>query len=293
MRRSYLAVVGTIAAMTSLSAPAADPVRIQIGVLPTLYRGGEPGFAFAIQKPMLAEIELETGVVCELKLAFNSSDMSKKLKDGRLHFGLCHGFEFAWMQSTEPKLKPLMIAVPTRRPLKAMVAVAISNPAKNLCDLSGKILAIPTGGDALINLFVDRKCRCEEKPPAEYFREITRPLNSETALHELYEDKVQAAIVDGAALQAFAERYPARSKLIRTLVESGPFPLSAVVYFEGAVDPATVRLFQEVMGKARDNRAARQLMALMHCEGFDGVPEDYGTQLTEFLKRYPRVKPAD
>jgi ABC-type phosphate/phosphonate transport system substrate-binding protein len=149
-------------------------------------------------------------------------------------------------------------------------------------------VAIPWGNDPLVNLFADRKCRCDDKPLHQYVRRITKPLTAETALHELYEDKVQAAIVDGAALQAFAERYPARARLIRTLFESEPFPLSVLVYQEGAVDPAIIGRFRKCMAKARMSEMGRLLMTLMGCAGFEEIPPNFETELAQFVQHYPQ-----
>jgi hypothetical protein len=106
-------------------------------------------------------------------------------------------------------------------------------------------------------------------------------------LHQVYDDEVQAAIVDGAALQAFAERYPARSKLIRPILESDPFPMSVVVSRDGAVDSGTLRRFQIGMAKARGSVMGRQLMGLLHSAGFEAVPPSYDKQLADFVEHYP------
>jgi len=273
---------------TTKPAAALEPKSpIRIGVLPTMYRGDKPSRAAAIREPLLDEVEARTGLDCEFVVVLSSSDMSRQLSEGRLHFGLCQGFEFAWMKTKEPKLKALMVALPVHRPLKAFLVVASSNPAKNLCELRGKTLAIPNGSHAIVSLYADRKCRCEGKLPKEIFKSIEKPENSETALHQLYENEVQAAVVDGAALQAFAERYPARSKYIRTLMESEPFPMSVVVTHDGIVDSNTLSRFQFGMQKATASVMGRKLMGLMHSAGFEPVPANYDEQLADFVKRYP------
>jgi ABC-type phosphate/phosphonate transport system substrate-binding protein len=265
-----------------------DPPAVKIGVLPTLYRGERPELAAAIKNPLLDEIESETGLDCELELALTAASMRQKLTDGELQFGFCHGYEFAWMQAKEPRLKPLMLAMASSRPIKVYLVVADSSSAKSPCDLAGKVLAIPKGIDPAVYLFAKYKCKCGDKVPSDYVKQVTTPENSEMALHAVFEDKVQAAFVDTAAMQSFAERFPARSKKLRTLVESKPFPLSVVAYCDGRVAPSIVKRFQETMAKARANRSSRLLMALMHCDGFELVPVSYAKDTAEFLKDYPR-----
>jgi len=252
-----------------------------------MYRGDRPSRAVAIKEPLLDEVEARTGLDCEFVVVLSSSDLGRQLRDGRLQFGLCQGFEFGWMKMKEPRLQALMVALPVHRPLKAFLVVASSNPVKNLCELKGKILAIPNGSHAIVSLFADRKCRCEGKSPKELFKSIEKPENSETALHQLYDNEIQAAVVDGAALQAFAERYPARSKYIRTLMESEPFPMSVIVTHDGIVDSNTLSRFRHGMEKATASVMGRKLMGLMHSAGFEPVPANYNEQLAEFVKRYP------
>jgi ABC-type phosphate/phosphonate transport system substrate-binding protein len=280
-------VVSISATEPAVALEPKSPTPIRIGVLPTMYRGDRPSRAAAIREPLLDEVEARTGLDCEFVVVLTSSDMSRQLSDGRLQFGLCQGFEFAWMKTKEPKLKALMVALPVHRPLKAFLVVASSNPAKSLCELKGKTLAIPNGSHAIVNLFADRKCRCEGKSPKEIFKSIEKPENAETALHQLYENEVQAAVVDGAALQGFAERYPARSKFIHTLMESEPFPMSVVVTHDGIVDSHTLSRFRSGMQKATASVMGRKLMGLMHSAGFEAVPANYDEQLADFVKRYP------
>src|SRR4051812_22930270 len=158
-------LIGSIAAIKPAVAFEPKTAPIRIGVLPTMYRGDKPSRAVAIKEPLLDEVEARTGLDCEFVVVLSSSDLGRQLSDGRLQFGLCQGFEFGWMKMKEPRLQALMVALPVHRPLKAFLVVASSNPVKNLCELKGKILAIPNGSHAIVSLFADRKCRCEGKSP--------------------------------------------------------------------------------------------------------------------------------
>ena len=125
--------------------------------------------------------------------------MRQQLNNGQLQLGVFHGFEFAWMQQKDPTLKPIMVAAPVHRPLKAYVVVSCNNnSANNMGDLRGKRLALANGTREHARIFVDRRCENEGCTPSKFFDAITNPNTAETALHEVYDNKVQAAIVDGA-----------------------------------------------------------------------------------------------
>ena len=59
------------------------------------------------------------------------------------------------MKLKDPKLKPLMIAAPSFRPLKAVVVVAAASPAKSVDDLKGKSVALPNGIHETARLFAE------------------------------------------------------------------------------------------------------------------------------------------
>jgi ABC-type phosphate/phosphonate transport system substrate-binding protein len=258
-----------------------------MGMLATMFRSGKPAAFAAFKGPFSSVVHVQTGLDSNLELIPTLDEMRQQLSDGKLQFGLCHGFEFAWMKQKDPSLRPLMVAAPAQRPLKGYVVVASTNPAMSLNDLRGKKIALPKGIHETARLFAARQCHCEAGVRSDLFEEVTIPANAETALHEVYDDKVQATIVDKTGLQCFADRFPARFQRVRILEESEPFPMSVVVVRDGAVDDAVLRQFQNGMGKAHTTIVGRQLTALMHSAGFEPVPPDYGRQADEIAKRYP------
>jgi ABC-type phosphate/phosphonate transport system substrate-binding protein len=269
------------------AAPEVTPNPIRIGMPAAMFREIKPAMFAALSKPFYSLVEAQTGMKSELALIPSPDDMRQQLNTGQLQFGVFHGFEFAWMKEKDPTLKPIMIAAPAHRPLKAYVVVAENSPAKGMNDLKGKRLALAHGTREHARIFVDRRCQKEGAPPSKFFDAVTDPNNAETALHEVYDNKVQAAIVDGAALQCFAERYPARAKKLRTVAESQPFPLSVVAVKENAMPPAMLAKFQHGMESANKNATGRNLMGIMQMTGFEPVPNDYNQQLAEVLKLYP------
>jgi ABC-type phosphate/phosphonate transport system substrate-binding protein len=296
MRKPYwfatlftLAVIGMAALGPTHAEAPSKPIRI--GLLATMFRSGKPTLFAAFKKPFSALVLSQTGLQSELVMATNVDELGQWLAEGKLNFGLCHGFEFAWIKQQQPNLEPLMIAAPVHKPLKGYLVVSAVNAAKTLQDLKGKSVALPNGIHETARLYAARECDVPREGSSRVFDEITKPVNSETALHDVYEDKVQAAVVDSAGLQCFAERYPARSKRIRKLAESQAFPMTVIVAREGALEPDILRRFREGMARAGQVPDGRQLMALMHSTGFEPLPADYERQLDTIAKSYP--SPSD
>lgn len=283
-----MVLLGALAACMKPAVRGANPTPVRIGALPTMFPGGKVELGPIIKVPVESAITSHTGLDSDVELVLSLNAMRRKLSDGRLQFGLCHGYELAWMQKDEPLLQPLMLVVPDHLPLKAYLVVTSSHPARELCDLAGATLALPQGVNAIVQPFADHDCRCHGKSVDEIFAKTTRPVNAETALHDLFDDRAQAALVDGKALRCFEERYPARAKLVRVLIESNPFPLSAIVYHAGMMDPAVLRRFQNGMTGAHRSLAVKKLMALMHAVGFEPAPLDYDEQLAACAREYPK-----
>jgi ABC-type phosphate/phosphonate transport system substrate-binding protein len=265
--------------------PSAEPIRI--GMLTTMFRSGKPAWATALKGPLSAVVNAQTGFDCKVDMLADPDELREQLADGKIQFALSHGFEFAWMLEDDPRLKAIMIAAPVNRPLKAYVVVASTNPAKDLDDLKGTTVALPNGIHETARMFARHKCDCAADKPSQLFEKVTTPVNAETALHEVFENKVQAAIVDQSGWRCLADRYPARFQRVRVLKESEPFPMTVVSVRDGTVDAAIVRRFADGMGRAHQTAMGRQILALMQSSGFQTPPSDYDEQIAAIIKRYP------
>jgi ABC-type phosphate/phosphonate transport system substrate-binding protein len=281
---AFLAVSG---ATFVASASAEEPKLVRFGMLPTMFRSGKTAAFAALRAPFISVVESQTGSRYQLALLDSTKEMQRELTEGHLQFGLCHGFELAWMKLADPKLRPIMIAAPAQAPLKGYVVVADSSSAKSPGDLRGATVALPKGIHQTARLFAERQYRCIEGKPSDLFQEVTAPINAETALHEVCDGKVQSAIVDTSGLRCFEERYPARFKRLRIIEESPAFPMTVVAVREGGVEDSIVRRFEAGMLKAKSTLIGRQLIALMQCAGFETVPADYERQLEDVARRYP------
>lgn len=293
MRTTRLAAVFLLLvfSLTMLAPPsaAAEPGGVvHIGMPASLFRDVKPAVFNALTRPFHSLVESQTGLKCELMLVRTPHEMCEQLEAGKLQFGVFHGFEFAWMKEKAPTLQAFMIAAPQHRPLRALLVVAEDSPFKSLADLKGQPVAMPQGTREFVRLFLNRQCQAAGQSPDAYFAQVTTPINSDTALHEVIDGKgVKAAVVDGGLFQGFAERYSGRAKRLRVLLSSENFPEGVVVIRPGVISEDTVARFRQGMATAHVTPLGRQLMALLGMAGFQPLPPNYEQQLIDVRRAYP------
>jgi ABC-type phosphate/phosphonate transport system substrate-binding protein len=286
---AFLLPVAAGLAFQARPTAAAEPaVPVRIGMPASMFRDVKPIVFAALARPFYSLVEAQTGLKSELLLIQTPDEMREQLDAGKLQFGVFHGFEFAWMKQKCPTLEALMVAAPQHRPLKALVVVNADSPARSLADLKGKAVALPQGTREYVRLFLTRTCQAAGQSPDAYFAQVTTPVNSDTALHDVVDGKgVQAAVVDGGMLQTYTASYCGRAKRLRVLVASENFPESVVVIRPGLINEDTVRRFRQGMSTAHLTPLGRQLLALWAMAGFQSLPPNYQQQLAECAKAYP------
>jgi ABC-type phosphate/phosphonate transport system substrate-binding protein len=288
MRQCVLILAVAALGLACGSGPAKEPAPVKIGMLSSMFRDVKPAMFGALSKPFYSLVQTQTGLTSELLLVPSPDELRQKMDAGEIQFGVFHGFEFAWMQQKSPDLRPLMLAAPVHRPLKAFLVVHATSATMSVGDLKGKTLALAAGTREHSRLFVERACLKDGLPMLEFFGKVTNPANAEEALHDVADDKaVQAAVVDGAGLEAFRGRNPGRFKRLKVLAASESFPESVVAVRHGAVADDVVRRFRDGMANAHTTPLGRQMMSLWSLTGFEAVPGDYPQRLTDVMKRYP------
>src|SRR5262249_13984952 len=155
-------------------------------------------------------IKSETGLNNDIVRLKDWSEVAEKMFQKQLHFGVFRGYEFAWAQENQPKLKPLSLAVNVSRYPTAHVVTRKEDPASDFAGLRGHSLAIPSVGAGFLRLFVERQGQAKGKKLEDFFSKITTPDNVEDALDDAVDGAVQAVVVDRAALEAFKRRKPGR-----------------------------------------------------------------------------------
>src|SRR5712672_818939 len=127
------------AVLVVLLAPAAradenEPVKI--GLPANLFRDIPKITIDALMPTFTKLMEAQTGVRGQLVMLKGGDEVTKQLSDNRIQFAVLHGFEFAWAQTRNKDLKPLVIAVSNQGPtLTAKVVVASDSSYPKLADL--------------------------------------------------------------------------------------------------------------------------------------------------------------
>jgi ABC-type phosphate/phosphonate transport system substrate-binding protein len=277
-----LAVAGTPAAAELPRSP------VRIGILAGMFKNMNPALRKALAQSFQSLVESQTGLKSEALVVPTADELRTQMEAGRIHFGIFHGFEFAWAKQRTPPLKPLMIAASRHGPIRSFLVVHCGSTATDLAGLRGKTLALPTSSREHSRLFLERSCKALGGSPETFFGRITGPKTAEDALHDLADNReVEATVADASAMQGFSERYPGRAKRIKVIATSEEFPPTTVAYRERMVDADVINRFREGMSHAHTTPLGRQLLSLWQLTGFEPIPADYPKVLSDIAKAYP------
>jgi ABC-type phosphate/phosphonate transport system substrate-binding protein len=269
-------------------AQPADAVRI--GLISTLFRDTPEPVVLAMMQPFGALMEAQTGVGGELVAGGDADVLGQSLAADKVRLGVFHGIEFAWARLKHPQLRPLVIAVNQQRQLYAHVIVRTDNPAAGLADLKDKSLAVPRQTKEHCRVFVYHRCRQRGQEPDAFFSAMPAPASVEDALDDVVDREVEAAVVDGVALECYQRRKPGRFAKLKTVHQSEAFPAAVVAYRPGAIEDATLERFRAGLLGAHQTSLGRQMLTLWKLTGFEAVPAGYEQNLASIAKAYPPTK---
>src|SRR5262249_47620901 len=154
--------------------------------------------------------------------------------------GIFHGYEFAWVKEKFPQLKPLVVAVNQHKHLHAYLVVQKGSDISEFDDLKEKRVNMPRGSKGHCHIFLERGCQeCGQCAPQEFVSKITKGATAEEGLDEVVEGRVEAAVVDGVALECYKRRKPGRYDGLKLAIESETFPAGVVVYCPGVLEEKT------------------------------------------------------
>jgi ABC-type phosphate/phosphonate transport system substrate-binding protein len=294
-RRAVAAGIWAIAAalgafQASLPAEEATSRRsdsVRIGMVDSLFREVPKPMLPILMQPFATLMQQQTGLSGQIVADGEYTNLSQDLVTDKVQLGVFHGIEFAWARLRHPELKPLMIAVTQQHHLRAYLIVRSDFDGENLADLQGKEIALSRGTREHCHLFLTKYCKKEGHEPKHFFAKITTPPNPEDALDKVYEDEIQATVVDNIALESYKRRKPGRFEQLQPILISEIFPAGVVAYHPGAIDAETLRRFRDGMSTANQSPLGRQLMTLWKLTAFEPIPADYEKTLTDIVKAYP------
>jgi ABC-type phosphate/phosphonate transport system substrate-binding protein len=232
-------------------------------------------------------IKSETGFDNDVTVVENYQVLGQRLAAGKLQLGLFMGYEFAWARAKFPKLRPLVLAVNKQPYRYACLVVRRDSKAADFAGLKGSTLALPEYGAGYLRLFVNAQSRGAGCATTGFFSRITMRDNVETILDDVVDGNVQAAVVERTALEAYQRRKPGRFDELKTIVQSEAMPPMLAAYYDGMIDAATLRRFQERLTTVHKKKQGEEMLTLFRLTGFTEVPADLDGVLADTLKKYP------
>ncbi len=297
----YRIVAGLAAAafgMTCLTTPdpetragGAEEKTLRVGIVGSLCQNAPDAVLQMALRPLKSLLEAQTGLSTQLVSGGEVENLGRMVKEGKVHFGVFHGFELAWARVKNPALKPVLVAVNARATRWACLVVRRAGPMAGVGDLRGQAVALPPQSREHCRLFLERRCVAPGTTPEGFFSRVNRDGNAEDALDDVVDGKLAAAVVDGSTLETFGELKPVRAGRLRTLLQSEPFPSAAVVYQPGVTSDEMVQRFRDGMLAARSTRRGQFLLDLCRIASFEVAPDDYDESLTAIAKAYPPPAP--
>jgi ABC-type phosphate/phosphonate transport system substrate-binding protein len=232
-------------------------------------------------------IKEETGMDDEIVRQKSWQDLAEQMAGKKLQLGVFQGFEFAWAQEKYADLKPLALAVNVYTYPTAYAVTRRDNAAADFAALKRQSLVIPATGQGFLRLFVDQQSQANGQKADQFFSKISSADNVEDALDGVVDGKVQAAVVDRAALEAYKDRKPGRFKQLKEVAQSQPFPPTLVAYYGAVLDDATRTRFKDALLGASKKEKGQTLLSMFHLSGFVDVPDDFGKVLADTRKAFP------
>jgi ABC-type phosphate/phosphonate transport system substrate-binding protein len=260
--------------------------NVRVGIMRTAFRDAKRLSLAAQLQPIKALMDAQTGLDSQLNVVNDADQLGEELADGKVQFGVFHGYEFAWARKKYPELKPLVVTVPAH-PLKAYLVVHKDSSVKCCADLEGKSCALARQVRPYCRLFLEHCCKECGGSPQRFFSQLTSPASIEQALAAVVEGQIQATVVDACLLDWYRERRPDAYARLRTVDQSDVFPASVIAYVPGAVDEARLARFREGLLNAHKSPRGEAVLTLCQILRFDPVPADYDQQLAAIAKAYP------
>jgi len=268
-----------------LTAPAAaqPPKVLHLGVLSGMFRDIPPPLIHAAAVPFRDLLKRQTGLDGEVEVVADHEEQAARLQAKKLHIGVFHGFEWAWVKDRHPDLIPLAVSVPARK-FQAALVVKADSKARVPADLKGNV-AVPLGTKAHCYLFVERLA---ETLPAGTCVATHMPKNGpEEVIDLILDGKEQAAVMDVASLAAFQNSQPGRAAQLRVLTQSDPFPYTTVVYRKDAISAEMAGKIKAGLLNTKNEASGKAFLFLWRLKGFEELPAGHDAELRAVTAKYP------
>ena len=265
----------------------APPEPVRLGMVQSLVKNVPEPLVKVTLQPFRVLMQEQTGFSCEVSRPTDALKLGEQIANKEIELGVLQGIEFAWASQKHPELRPLVIAVNVHPNRQAHLILRADDPAEKVGDLKGKKLAIPRHSRDHCQLFIDHHCRKCGQPTDQFFSQVNSRLNVEEALDKVFEETIQAAVVDDVAWECYQRRKPGRADHLKDFLKSQSFPDTVVAFRADYMDAPTLDRFRQALLRADQNALGRQLLTLWSMTEFQKVPKDYINMVKEIAKTYP------
>lgn len=283
-RPHWLALV---AVLLPAAAQAQENKPLRVAVVKSFFRDVADVNVKVMTLAIGGLLHQHTGLKAEVGTGTDADQLADQIDKGKLDLALVQGYEFAWLQQTHPKLKPLLVALNHKPYRPVLLVTRAGSTITSFADLKGKQVSLALRSVAQCHLFLHRHCVKCGHAPDKYFAKIVEHASVEEGLDAVAAGGIDAAIVDSLMLEFYAVVKPSVLPLLQTVEKSAPFPAAVVIYREGSLPVQTLDSFRTGMAKANTDPKSRALMTLLRFTGFESVPADYQKALDQIREAYP------
>jgi len=273
-------------------AQAAKPEeKLKVGITKNFFQNFSETIAKLVMQPFPEVVKAQTGLPGEIAMSPDSTELCERMKKGEAHLGVFQGHEFFWASRKYPELKPLMLAVNEKTPLKAYLIVRKADSEKPISDMAGKTLAIPTQTRPFARLWVERRGVLPGKVLHEHYSKVFPIGDSEEALDNVRDGSLDLVLVEKASWDRYKRIKPSSIESLSPIIESETFPSTVIAYFPKSVQNSYVDRFKKGMMTADQNPGSARLLQLVKISSFQPVPDDFMKEGESLIQAYPPASP--
>lgn len=267
--------------------PPAEPSvpELRIGFPKVLFKDVHPQLIQVAAQPFKDTIQKTAGMKSTLVIADDYLVLAQQLKEKKLDIAIFHGFEFAWIEKSNPDLVPLVITVPNCGKVQACLVVNVCSTFKEPGDLKGECVSVPRGSKAHCQMFLDS---VREALPADRCRPMKAGnLTPEDVLDNVASEKLESGLVDVSALMSYQATKPGLSQCLKVIKESTSLPSAVVVCRKGALTQEQMDSFKAGLLNCPKTPQGKTFLMFWSLKGFDLVTSDYYDLLAKCRNAYP------
>lgn len=282
------AILGIASLFIPGYATAAKPDdKLKVGITKNFFQNFSETIAKLVMQPFPEVVKAQTGLPGEIAMSPDSTELCERMQKGEAHLGVFQSHEFFWACQKYPELKPLMLAVNEKTPLKAYLIVRKDDAGKTVAGMAGKTIAIPTQTRPFAKLWVERRGVIPGKSLKDHYAKVMPVADSEEALDNLNGGSIDAVLVEKASWDRYKRIKPGTSDSLAAMLESEQFPSTVIAYFPKAVQPSYVERFKKGMMTADKNPGSSRLLQLVKISSFQAVPADFMKEGESLVQNYP------